>query len=97
VGKVKPEKVNYELPEYLASKVTYTALREFADDLSSFLTMFLHAGSVAYTPPRLLSHYDSLKIHLGSMEAMPHASFTNPLHPGALTEGLEALEEGVEV
>lgn len=46
---------------------------------------------------RLLPHYDSLKLHLDSLEAMPHATFTKPPHLGALTEGLEALEEACEL
>ncbi|KAG2107202.1 uncharacterized protein F5147DRAFT_698018 [Suillus discolor] len=46
---------------------------------------------------RLLPHYDSLKVHMDSLEAMPHAAFTKPPHLGALTEGLEALEEACEL
>lgn len=71
---------------------SYTALREFA--LSNNVPVCRKRGLHSL---RLLPHYDSLKVHMDSLEAMPHAAFTKPPHLGALTEGLEALEEACEL
>ena len=46
---------------------------------------------------RLLPHYDGLKAHLDTLEAMPPPVFSKPPHLSSLHEGQVALEEACEI
>ncbi|KAF7324664.1 hypothetical protein MKEN_00507900 [Mycena kentingensis (nom. inval.)] len=67
---------------------SYTALRHFAmsKDIPICKTRGLHSN-------RLLPHYDALKAHLDTLEALPPPAFAKPPHLASLQEGEDALEE----
>ncbi|KAF5313801.1 hypothetical protein D9758_017915, partial [Tetrapyrgos nigripes] len=71
---------------------SYTALRHFA--MSNNVHICQKRGLHSL---RLLPHYDALKTHLDSLEALPPPQFTKPPHLGPLLEGEAALEEACEI
>ncbi|KAK7043891.1 hypothetical protein VNI00_008057 [Paramarasmius palmivorus] len=71
---------------------SYTALRHFA--LSNNVPICQKRGLHSV---RLLPHYDALKAHLDTLEAMPPPTFSKPPHLGPLHEGQAALEEACEI
>ncbi|KAF9262423.1 hypothetical protein L218DRAFT_960239 [Marasmius fiardii PR-910] len=71
---------------------SYTALRHFA--LSNNVPICQKRGLHSL---RLLPHYDALKSHLDTLEAMPPPVFSKPPHLGSLQEGQAALEEACEI
>ncbi|KAK7055910.1 Acetamidase Formamidase [Favolaschia claudopus] len=71
---------------------SYTALRHFA--LSNNITICKKRGLHSM---RLLPHYDALKTHLDTLEALPPAAFAKPPHLGSLQEGQDALEEACDL
>ncbi|ESK86038.1 amidase family protein [Moniliophthora roreri MCA 2997] len=71
---------------------SYTALRHFA--LSNNVPICQKRGLHSV---RLLPHYDALKAHLDTLEAMPPPTFSKPPHLGPLLEGQAALEEACEI
>ncbi|KAF7311858.1 hypothetical protein MIND_00196500 [Mycena indigotica] len=70
---------------------SYTAFRHFAmsNNIHVCQKRGLHSN-------RLLPHYDAVKSHLESLEAMPPPAFAKPPHLGSLEEGEIALEQACE-
>jgi len=66
---------------------SYTALRHFA--LSHDVRI---CGKRGLHSLHLLPFYPQLKVHLDSLEAMPHPTFQKPPQLGPLTYGLETVE-----
>ncbi|TDL25853.1 hypothetical protein BD410DRAFT_896049 [Rickenella mellea] len=67
---------------------SYTALRHFA--MSNNVPICQKRGLHSL---RLLPHYDALKAHLDTLNAMPVATFAKPTHLPSLDESVELLEE----